>query len=246
MRSDQRENFIAKRNIVAGFPVEESCSVAGDDIQCLFKQLLQLLDTFRCQVHGLTACPEFAQQEGAGKRPVALDGCRRDVERHGSRVDLESTEIAQLDDACLTGGCCFQPAQRVVQRKQVEIPLRFRSDGFVQRDPQAKVALQSLPCACMVNEDAPDGLCGDGEEVRAALPLCFPLADQLQEGFVHQQRGLQRMARSLPAHGAIGYAVKFAVDLPRKFADNIPVALAEFLQQRGDFGWGRWRIGGWH
>ena len=78
---------------------------------------------------------ERALQPGARHRPLALHRGWRDADDLRRFLDGETTEVAQLDDACLLRIDRCKPRQRLVNSQYVEIAwLLVRNVPLVQRD----------------------------------------------------------------------------------------------------------------
>ena len=88
----------------------------------------------------------------------------------------------------------------------------------------------------MIDQDAPHGLRGDAEEMRAILPADCPLIDELYEGFVDERRRLQCVVTSLASEVAGGQPLQFGVDLRQESVECVFAPVAPQLQKRGDLG----------
>ena len=77
-------------------------------------------------------------------------------------------------------------------------------------------------------------MCGDGEELRAVLPVNPPLIDELQIGLVDQGGGWERVIRPLPLQVAPRQAAQFRVDGVDQTAPRRLVTLAPGDEEPGD------------
>ena len=82
----------------------------------------------------------------------------------------------------------------------------------------------------MIHQDPPHQAGGDGEELRAILPVRLALFHQLQVRLVDQRGGLQGVVRPFAAHVAGGQAMQLAFDQRREPLQGRLVAAANFGQ----------------
>jgi hypothetical protein len=96
----------------------------------------------------------------------------------------------------------------------------------------APLASGSSPRA--LDKDATDEMCGDPEEMRAILPPHMSLIDQLQVGVVNECRGLERVARPLPAKVMVSETAKFTIHCVKQLVSRVPIPIAPGHEQTGD------------
>jgi hypothetical protein len=89
----------------------------------------------------------------------------------------------------------------------------------------------------VIHQRAAHRLRGDGEEVRAVLPVGGALVDQAEEGLVDQGRGLERVPAPLVAQERRGQSVKVLVDDREDPLDSAAVASGQFGEELGDLPW---------
>jgi hypothetical protein len=107
----------------------------------------------------------------------------------------------------------------------------------VQRDLlDATAALLGVLGARVIDENAPHGLGGDTEELRAVLPLGASLVDEPEVRFVDERRGLQGVIVRFTPHCSGRLAVQLGInDRQQPFARTC-VALTPRQQEWGDIG----------
>jgi hypothetical protein len=81
-----------------------------------------------------------------------------------------------------------------------------------------------VPAAGVVDEEAPDQVRREGEEVGAARPLQARLAGEAQVGLVHDGRRLECMVASFPAELADRDAAQLVIDLRKDLFRRLPVS----------------------
>src|ERR1019366_2282371 len=74
-----------------------------------------------------------------------------------------------------------------------------------------------------VEQDAPHHLRRYGKEVRAVLPIDVVDVDQLQVGFMHERRGLDRISRAFIPHETPGQASKLVINARRQPLERVLV-----------------------
>jgi len=87
-----------------------------------------------------------------------------------------------------------------IERDQVFISLAANHGGILQRDMRSAGSAFKVAPPCVVNQNSPHELGGNGKEMGAILPAHALVIDEPQVGFVNQSRGLQGVAGALPAH----------------------------------------------
>ena len=85
--------------------------------------------------------------------------------------------------------------------------------------------------AGLVNQYAPHGLRGDGEEVRAVLPTHAALVNESHVSFVDERGGLQSVVGALAAHVAVREPVQLLLNEREQLVERRPVAAAPGEEQ---------------
>ena len=91
--------------------------------------------------------------------------------------------------------------------------------------------LAGLAPARVIDEDPAHGLRGNREELRPVLPARPMLLHQAHPGFVHERRGLQRVALSFVAQPDARHLAQLGVDERHELLSGASVALLPRLQQ---------------
>jgi hypothetical protein len=78
----------------------------------------------------------------------------------------------------------------------------------------------------MVDQDSPHQLRRDAKELRAVLPADALLIDELEIGFVHETRGLQRVPWPLVKEVAGGDVAQLPIDNGKQILERVAVAVA--------------------
>src|SRR5437667_4396959 len=78
----------------------------------------------------------------------------------------------------LCWGSGAQAFHGVIQSQQVDLAFFGDSDGFIERQlGRSRAAFGGIVAAGVINQDVPDGLRGDTEEMRAVFPAHIFLID---------------------------------------------------------------------
>lgn len=86
----------------------------------------------------------------------------------------------------------------------------------------------------IVHQDAAHDLGAGGHEMRTVQPVRALAVDQVQEGFVYQRCGLERVALRLCRHVVLGDAMQFPVQQRNQFLERVPIPGAPGVEQAGD------------
>jgi hypothetical protein len=81
-----------------------------------------------------------------------------------------------------------------------------------------------MTLARIVQQHLPHSPRGNGEKMRAILPLYFPLAGEAQIGFMDDGSGLQRVARAFAPHLRARYTTQFVVYQGNELTGDILIA----------------------
>src|SRR5947207_3058707 len=93
--------------------------------------------------------------------------------------------------------------------------------------------LRAMP-ARIIHQDAPHHACGDGEKVRAVLPLRLVVAAEPKVHLVDQCRGLQRMPVAFPPQVVMSQAPQLVVDDGHKLFQRLRVPAAPLPKETSD------------
>jgi len=168
---------------------------------------------------------ERSPQPGLRNRPLANNCGVRDVEDRGRLLDRQPAEVAELDDACLTGAEGCHSFERLVQCKDVDLPGAVGRDVVGQRDAcQLAATLVGPTCPRQVDEDPSHDAGCCPEEVGSTQPPDLSLIDESDVGFVHEGRWLQRMACRFTAHVRSRQAPEVVVEKRYEFVERVSPA----------------------
>ena len=142
---------------------------------------------------------QFSVQPGLGDAPLSLDGSRGSFHHVSSFLYAQAAKEPQLYNPRLIGIARGQTAQRLVYGQH------FRSDrvhhrvgtlGLERQLRYTTAAFERLPASGMIDQNAAHEAGGDSKKLSSVLPGCTSLIHELEEEFVHQRRGLQRVIRA--------------------------------------------------
>ena len=85
-----------------------------------------------------------------------------------------------------------------------------------------------------VDQDTPHRLGGRGEEMSAILPGGLGVTAQPEAGFVHERRGLQRLAGRFVRHFVRGESAQFFVNEREQFVRSLGVTVLDAVQDARD------------
>ena len=88
----------------------------------------------------------------------------------------------------------------------------------------------------MIYEDAPHELGRDSEEMRAPLPLCCLLANELEVCLVNQSGGLEGVVLPLTSHVTPGKPLQFVLDQRNQLLRCLLVAVRKLTEQDRNIG----------
>ena len=161
----------------------------------------------------------------------------RDAQRGGRLLGGEAGEEPELDQLGLARVLRFELPEGLVQGEQaVAVPLLQGRLDVVEVEPAASApGLAGLLVPGPVDQDAPHGLGGRGEEVPAAVPVPGLLpAHQPEVGLVDQGGGLERLARLLLGQLLGRQLAQLVVDERQELLGGVRVALLDRVQHPGD------------
>jgi len=142
---------------------------------------------------------QFSVQPGLGDAPLSLDGSRGSFHHVSSFLYAQAAKEPQLYNPRLIGIARGQTAQRLVYGQH------FRSDrvhhrvgtlGLERQLRYTTAAFERLPASGMIDQNAAHEAGGDSKKLSSVLPGCASLTHELEEEFVHQRCGLQRVIRA--------------------------------------------------
>jgi hypothetical protein len=94
---------------------------------------------------------------------------------------------------------------------------------------------EGLLASGIINEDAPHGLRGGGEEVRAIIPGGLIVTPQSQPRLVHQRSGLQGLPGIFARHFLRGKFAQLLINQGQEFIRRVLIALVNALKDDGEF-----------
>ena len=139
------------------------------------------------------------EQPRARHLPVPRDRRSRDADRAGNLVFRHAGEVPKFDDASLALIDVLEFVEGRMKREHLT------GDGFhpanliVEGNAEGvRGTLHGVSAPRMVHEDSAHHFGGDGQEVRAVLPIDSILVDQPQVGFVNERGRLQGVVAPFP------------------------------------------------
>ena len=213
VRREERRHFGPERSVVAARVHHERVAVITRTRERGLQDVIDRMPAFgrHRRRSGVSSSLELPAQPHARDLPLAPNGRERDAQRFGGFRHAEAREVAELHEPSFLWIERGEARERVVEREKIDrIQRRLRRRGRTLRVPLAidgaerdlhrrGAALEGMAPACMVHENAPHDLRGDGKELRAALPSRVVLRVEAEPGFVHKRGGLQRMSFLLAA-----------------------------------------------
>jgi hypothetical protein len=167
---------------------------------------------------------KFIEQPRAGVGPPAFGGGFGDAEHFGGFLDLQSHEVAELDQFGLPRLQRGEAIQGVVEREQLIVGRGAGDFEFVHVEVfGAGAATLAAFAAGAGDKDAAHRLGGGAEEVRAVLPRLVRRVHELQPGFVDERGGLERVAGGFAGHLVRGQAAQFVVNHRQQFVGGLGV-----------------------
>ena len=104
-------------------------------------------------------------------------------------------------------------------------------------DVQALLAaamLQARFAAGVFDQDAPHGFRRRRKKVGPVFPCLAAVADHPQPGFVHQRRGLERVAGGFPQHAGGGKISQFIIDQRQQLIRRLAFTARNGVENQGD------------
>ena len=86
----------------------------------------------------------------------------------------------------------------------------------------------------IIDEDLAHGSGRHAEEVRPVFPGRIGMVDELEVGFVHQRRGVERVVFALEIALLARQLVELVVDQRQQLLEGLAIAVAVVLQQLGN------------
>lgn len=132
----------------------------------------------------------------------------------GNVLQGETAEEPEFHDPALARVESLEGPERIVERHEIRIGYhRGHLVGMGQRDAEAgALPAKAAALARHVNQDPAHDLASDREEMGAILPAGPLPGRQAQVRFVDERRGLEQVARPLPAHLPYRHPVQLALD----------------------------------
>ncbi len=234
---EQRCELVAQLGVVAALARDECLARRRRQRQRGVEERLEALPALG--VHGLCsgrlARRQPPVQPGARERPLAADGGGGDFQRGRRLVEVETAEVAQLDEPRPPRIDRRQLGERLVERQQVDLARRHAGDVLGEGDAlPAAGALGGHALARVVDEHAADEPRGDGEELRAVRPHRALLRLEAQIQLVDDDGGRQRVPRPLAPQLVRRLLAQLVVDERQQLRFRLGVAAAPGAQQRGE------------
>ena len=144
---------------------------------------------------------ELSKEPGLRGLPIPHHGLRRDVQDIRRFLNAEATEESQFHDLAHSRVENGQFRQRIAQRDEIGTLLLSEILRIVEGHSD-HIPTTLLPTAlpCEFHQEPTHRLRGDGEEVRAVLPLDPVYIDEPDIGFVDKRRGLKRVTGPFVPH----------------------------------------------
>jgi len=173
----------------------------------------------------------FAPQPGLRQPPVAHDRGRRHFQDARGFLDGQTSEKSHFDDAAFPLVEFGQRVQGFIQRDEVWGTLA-RDDELLVEGNSGGIAASLLivPCAGVIDEDAPHHPRSHGEEMSPVVPCHRLRIDQSQIRLVDERCGLKTVIGALVADVALGDSMKLGVDERDQPLEGILVALRPLSQ----------------
>ncbi|MEA2259444.1 MAG: hypothetical protein QOJ51_2269 [Acidobacteriaceae bacterium] len=155
------------------------------------------------------------------------------MKQRGNLLHGESTEIVQLDNACLPGVGARQPPEGFIQQQHLISTCGRQYKTFIQIDPLQPAASNfGVVGPCMVHQYAPHYLRSHPNEVFPILPVHFP-AGKPEIGFVDQCSCLKSMVWTFPPHVGPCQSMQLMVDERKQAPFSRGISRTHGLQQYG-------------
>jgi hypothetical protein len=168
---------------------------------------------------------------GARELPVALDGNFGDPQFLGDLAFRQSAEESQFGNAGGSRIRSFEFLQRFVDDQQIVVRARCSGIHHVKRN--AGFATTSLFRAMrtrVIDQDAPERIRGDGEKMRAVVPLGRGAGMKPKIKLIDQGRWLQGVIGTFRAKHARGYSMQFRIQSFDDDTDRFAVVLVPSAQ----------------
>src|SRR5437868_14798856 len=148
----------------------------------------------------LSSALHLPVEPGPGKGPISLDGCLRNPQCQGGLFHRQAAKAAALNHSALPLIHGLQTLQGLVEVRKVLSLSHWHIQGFDQwhRDC-ATTALVPKARARVIDQHSSHDSRRHSHEVSPVPPLYALDVRQPQVGFVHQRRGVERVARPFVA-----------------------------------------------
>ncbi len=178
-------------------------------------------------------------QERARRDPPAFDLALGE-RQHAADLDVrEAGEETQLDEPGQLVILARERAQRFVDRQDLDAGILEEQRRLLEHDAlELSAALLRAPPPGVIDQHVAHRARGEREEARLVLAEIVRRrlrrrADEPQPGLVHEPRRLERVARALSLHRALGQPVEPLVDQREELFRGGLVAAAHALEERG-------------
>lgn len=110
-------------------------------------------------------------EPGSGKRPIAIGGTTDDAQRPGRLIERKPREETELDQFGTDWVFLLKLVQGIIEGEKFFRGFRDTELDVVKvQSPPVTAALESVPFAGTIDEDAAHGLGRGGKEMSAAVP----------------------------------------------------------------------------
>src|SRR5258707_814240 len=179
--------------------------------------------------------PDLGIKPGAGVNPPAFGGGLGNSQHPRGFLNGHPDEITQLHQFGLFLVQRSQFVERLINGQHLVVGCG-RGD-FEMLDIERGLTgtvTQGLLATGVFDENTAHGFSGCAEEMRAAVPGLVLAAPEPQPGFMHQRRGLQRLARGFMGHFASGELAQFIIDQRQQLARSFGIALLHGVEDAGN------------
>jgi hypothetical protein len=181
---------------------------------------------------------ELAAQPGARQAKVMAHDVDRSADDHRGLLGSHAAEVVHFHHVGKRLVLARERFQGVLQFQHVQLPTAAPGDHFDVHVPLnttfGSPALRGADRACMVDQHLPHHPRHQREKVCAVHEHRLHILEQLDERFVDERRGLQRMPRPLAPHERPGHPAQLAVDLRHQLVERTWVSRAQLLEQHND------------
>ncbi|SPE21044.1 hypothetical protein SBA5_30251 [Candidatus Sulfotelmatomonas gaucii] len=141
-------------------------------------------------VLSMKAFPHFAREPRLGHVPVALHGCRGNLQGNGSFLNRQAAEKAQLDNLLLLRIATRKPGQRMVQFHYIDVLSFGEVEALVQLDFVLRPAFCCRTAPGVIHQNLPHELGRNRDKMGAINSKWCPVTRKTEVDFVNKLRTL--------------------------------------------------------